>query len=157
MSTCFLELGYVCVCVTQSCPTLCSPVDYSPQAPLSMEFSRKNTGVGSVLLARGSFQPRGWAWVSSEPMGKPRWSRTCPSVTSWLCAHHGGCQWWVAETKVGRVWPSWLRQFWLDKLLRLCAPQFPHHRCNSKDVLVRILVISPCREPRTAPMKGNVH
>ena len=27
--------------VTQSCPTLCDPMDCSPQFPLSMEFSRQ--------------------------------------------------------------------------------------------------------------------
>ena len=27
--------------VTQACPTLCDPVDSSPQAPLSMGFSRQ--------------------------------------------------------------------------------------------------------------------
>ena len=27
--------------VTQACPTLCDPVDCSPQAPLSMGFSRQ--------------------------------------------------------------------------------------------------------------------
>ena len=27
--------------VTQSCPTLCDPLDCSPQAPLSTEFSRQ--------------------------------------------------------------------------------------------------------------------
>ena len=31
----------VCVSVTQSCLTLCDPMDCSRQAPLSMEFSRQ--------------------------------------------------------------------------------------------------------------------
>ena len=31
----------MCVCVTQSCPTLCNPMDVSCQAPLSMGFSRQ--------------------------------------------------------------------------------------------------------------------
>ena len=30
---------HVCVC-TQLCPTLCNPMDCSPQAPLSMAFPR---------------------------------------------------------------------------------------------------------------------
>ena len=30
----------LCVLVAQSCPTLCHPVDCSPQAPLSLGFSR---------------------------------------------------------------------------------------------------------------------
>ena len=40
--------------VAQSCPTLCDSMDYSPQAPLSMEFSRQNTGVCCYSLFRGS-------------------------------------------------------------------------------------------------------
>ena len=30
------------VLVTQLCPTLCDPMDCSPQAPLPMEFSRQD-------------------------------------------------------------------------------------------------------------------
>ena len=33
--------GCVYVLVAQSCPTLCDPMDCSPQAPLSMGSSRK--------------------------------------------------------------------------------------------------------------------
>ena len=43
-------LGHVCVCVcvlvTQSCPTLCDPVDYSSQASLSMGFTRQESWSG---------------------------------------------------------------------------------------------------------------
>ena len=31
----------VCVLIAQSCLTLCDPIDCSPKAPLSMEFSRQ--------------------------------------------------------------------------------------------------------------------
>ena len=42
--------------VAQSCLTLCDTMDHStPQAPLSMGFSRKNTGVGSLSLLQGIF------------------------------------------------------------------------------------------------------
>ena len=37
------------VLVTQLCLTLFDPMDCSHQAPLSMGFSSRNTGVGSVL------------------------------------------------------------------------------------------------------------
>ena len=42
----FLPFLLVCVCVcvcsvTQSCATLCNPMDLAQQAPLSMEFSRQ--------------------------------------------------------------------------------------------------------------------
>ena len=40
----------------QSCLTLCHTMDYStPQAPLSMGFSGKDTGVGSLSLLQGIF------------------------------------------------------------------------------------------------------
>ena len=31
-----------------------------PQAPLSMEFPSKNTGLGSLSLLQGIFQSQGW-------------------------------------------------------------------------------------------------
>ena len=37
----------------------CDPVDYMRQAPLSMEFSRKNTGEGSHSLLQGIFLTQG--------------------------------------------------------------------------------------------------
>ena len=36
-----LGSGGVCVLVTQSCPTLCNPMDCAHQAPLPMKFSRQ--------------------------------------------------------------------------------------------------------------------
>ena len=39
--------------VAQSCPTLCDPVDCSPQAPLSMEFSRQEYWSGLPFLSSG--------------------------------------------------------------------------------------------------------
>ena len=37
------------VLVTQSCPTLCDPTDFSHQAPLSMVFSRQEEWSGDLL------------------------------------------------------------------------------------------------------------
>ena len=46
--------------VSQSCPTLCDPMDCAThQAPLSMGFSRKNTGVGCHFLLQGIFPTQG--------------------------------------------------------------------------------------------------
>ena len=45
------------VLVAQSCPTICGPVAH--QAPLSMEFSSKNTGVGSHFLLQEIFATQG--------------------------------------------------------------------------------------------------
>ena len=51
--------GVVCVCsVAQSCPTLYTPWAVACQAPLSIEFSSKNTGVGCQFLLQGSSQPK---------------------------------------------------------------------------------------------------
>ena len=51
-----LTLACVKMLVTQSCPTLCDPMDYiAHQALLSMRFSGKNTRVGSHSLLQGTF------------------------------------------------------------------------------------------------------
>ena len=42
-----LEKWYAAAKSPQSCPTLCDPIH---QAPLSLEFSSKNTGVGCHFL-----------------------------------------------------------------------------------------------------------
>ena len=50
------------VLAAQSCPTLCDPVDYSPQAPYFMEFWNspgKNIGVGCHSLLQGIFLTQG--------------------------------------------------------------------------------------------------
>ena len=40
--------------VAPSCPSLCDPWTVAHQAPLSMGFSRKNTGVGCYFLLQGN-------------------------------------------------------------------------------------------------------
>ena len=63
-------------------PTLCDPMDCSPQAPLSMGFSRILEWV-AMLFSRGSSPPRDQTHVSfisciacgfftSEPLGSPK-------------------------------------------------------------------------------------
>ena len=56
----------VCVClVTQSCLTLCNPMDCSPPGSSGNGDSPgKNTGVISMPSSRGSSQPRDWTQVS---------------------------------------------------------------------------------------------
>ena len=68
----------------QSCPTLCDPIDSSHQAPPSLGFSSKNTGVGCHAVLHGIFLTQGsnprlfclLPWeagsLSLEPPGKPR-------------------------------------------------------------------------------------
>ena len=120
-----------------------------------MEFSRQECWSGLPFSSLGDLSDPGTGpgllWATREAQVNHGLGHQndlgCVAVRS---ARHLP-QWWVAEmVGVGRVWYLWLRQFWLDKLLCLCVPSFPHHRCSSKDVLVRILVINPCREPRTA-------
>ena len=49
------------MCVhAQSCPTLCDPWTVARQPPLSMEFPRKDTGVGCHFLLQGIFPTQGW-------------------------------------------------------------------------------------------------
>ena len=47
---------------TQSCLTLCNPWTVAHQAPLSMEFSGKNTG--AISFSRGSSPPRDQTLIS---------------------------------------------------------------------------------------------
>ena len=44
--------------VSQSCPTLCDPMDCSPQAPLSMEFSRQEYWNGLPFPSPGEKEVR---------------------------------------------------------------------------------------------------
>ena len=52
-------MWYEFLLVTQSCPTLCNPVDYSLRSPLSMNSPGKNTGVGSQSLLQAIFPIQG--------------------------------------------------------------------------------------------------
>ena len=61
-----LPYRILCVLVTQSCPTLCDPIDWSPlsmkpsvQAPLSMKFSRQEYWSGLPFPFPGIFPTRG--------------------------------------------------------------------------------------------------
>ena len=47
------------VFVTQSCPTLYDPMDYKPQAPLSMEFSRQEYWSGLLFPSPGGLPDPG--------------------------------------------------------------------------------------------------
>ena len=53
----FLSLNTIDICaVFRLCPTLCNPMDWSHQAPLSMEFSRRERILDWVAISssRGS-------------------------------------------------------------------------------------------------------
>ena len=61
----FISNCLLCVLVTQSCPTLCDPMDSSPPG-----FSVRGILQARILewlaipFSRGSSQPRDWTWVS---------------------------------------------------------------------------------------------
>ena len=68
------------VFITELCPTLCDPMDYSHQAPLSMEFPRQEYWSGLPFLSPGDLldpeiKPGSPALqadsLPSEPPGKP--------------------------------------------------------------------------------------
>ena len=58
----FTVICSVVVLVTQSCPTLCNPMDCS--LPGSRDFPGQKTGVGSVHFSKGSSQLKDWTLVS---------------------------------------------------------------------------------------------
>ena len=51
---------YVCVLVTQSCPTLGDPIDCDQQLLCPWDFPGKNTAVGSHSLLQGIFPTQRW-------------------------------------------------------------------------------------------------
>ena len=53
------SLEYVCVLVVQLCLTLATPWTVALQAPLSMDFPGKNTGVGCHSLLQRIFPIQG--------------------------------------------------------------------------------------------------
>ena len=82
----------VCMWIIQLCPNLSDPMDcVAHQAPLSMEFSGKGTGVGCHSLLEGIFLTQ-WSNLSllhwqadslpSEPPGKPESESESCSVVS---------------------------------------------------------------------------
>ena len=50
---------HACVLSFQSCPSLCNPMDCSPQAPHPWDSPGKNTGVGCHALLQGIFPTYG--------------------------------------------------------------------------------------------------
>ena len=77
-----LLIVYVLCLVTQSCPTLCKPLDFSPpSSSVHGDSPGKNTGVGCHALHPGDLpnpgiEPRSPTLqvdsLLSEPLGKPK-------------------------------------------------------------------------------------
>ena len=61
---------YCCCCLaTKSCLTLCDPMDYSCQAPLSMEFSRQEYWSGLPFPSPGYRPNSGIEYTSAALAG----------------------------------------------------------------------------------------
>ena len=76
----FQSVLELCVLIAQSCPTLDNNMDYSQQAPMSMEFSRQEYWSGLPFSSSGDLphpgiEPRPPTLqaesLPSEPPGKP--------------------------------------------------------------------------------------
>ena len=80
---------------TQSCPTLCNPMDYSLAGSLSMEFSRQEYWNGSLFPSPGDLPNPGIEpgcptlqvdSLPSEPTGSPR------IFTGFVCLFFLSCE-----------------------------------------------------------------
>ena len=65
---CVYHYSYFRVCevkwITQSCPTLCNPIDYSlPGSSVHGIFQARVLEWGAIAFSRGSSQPRDWTRV----------------------------------------------------------------------------------------------
>ena len=58
-----------CCLVAKSCPTLCDPMDYSPPAPLSVEFSRQDYWSGLPFPSPGDLPDPGIKPMSTALAG----------------------------------------------------------------------------------------
>ena len=58
-----MKLVCCCCLVAQLCWLFAAPRTVARQAPLSMEFSRRNTGVGCHSFSGDSFSPRDWTFI----------------------------------------------------------------------------------------------
>ena len=114
------------VLVIQSCLTLCNPMDCSPQAALSMEFSKQEYWSGLPFpppwdLPNPRIKPRSPAWqansLPSEPPGEPKllifyWQKAvdvdkpnvepekCTTYREAVATRHTGRQWVTAASQV---------------------------------------------------------
>ena len=81
---------YVCVIHSQSCPTLCDPMDWSPPGSLSMGFSRQEYWSGVPFPSPGDFPKPGVGRMPPALTGRffvtlppGKWSRW------WVAQNHG--------------------------------------------------------------------
>ena len=98
--------------VTQSCPTLCNPMDCSPQAPLSMGFSRQEYWSGLPCPPPGD---RPHPAVSSSSLMSPALAGGFFTTSAT----------WEAQATVPRVTKSQtqLKQHSMHTHTRVCCPK----------------------------------
>ena len=91
----------LCVCaVTQSCPTLCSPVDCSHLAPLSIEFFRQECWSGLPFSS-----PRDLSHPGIEPA-------YLVSLSRWILYHCSSWETHICLYMMMQFICHWMRPFW---------------------------------------------
>ena len=102
----------VCVLVIKSCLTLCNPIDCSPKAPLSMEFSRQGYWSGLPLPAPKDLpDPGAEPWsptfqqdsLQSKLPGKPNEAKQMLTVTNDKIILRFKNKYFIWKAKIARV------------------------------------------------------
>ena len=83
------EVANVCVLVTQSCPTLCDPMDCSPPgSSVNGILQARILEWAAIPFSRESAQPWDWTWIPdsllSEPPGKPSSLKEVSKLSSYF-------------------------------------------------------------------------
>ena len=81
-------------CISQSCPTLCDPMNCSPPGSSIQDFPGKNAGVGCHSLLQGIFPTQG-----SNP-GLPYCRQTLYHLSHWGVLDHL----WIYSTEIFFSW-----------------------------------------------------
>ena len=89
----YLSFSPCVLCCTSSCPTICDPVNCSPQAPLSKGFSRQEYWSGSSLLVAWTLKsiqvsslhlpPELKKYFFRLPTGQLHWNTDCYVNRTW--------------------------------------------------------------------------
>ena len=93
-STTILVLNTCCCLTAKLCPTLCYPMDCSPQAPLSKGFSRQEYWSGSSLLVAWTLKS-----IQVSSLHLP------PELKKYFFRLPTGQLHWNADCYVNRTWP----------------------------------------------------
>ena len=125
---------------TQSCPTLCNPMDCSlPESSVYGIFQARVLEWVTISFSRGSSRPRDWTWVSRiVGRGFTVWATKevrLDSVVALIFDSRGGCwrllptewrspHWWLniyneyvtilcfSPDAGGKYWQTWKRDSW---------------------------------------------